>query len=267
VIYSCSHIVLLSVYMVDLSSLEPIERYKEVVKAKREFCKKFAESKNRCPACMLKLSICICERLDDLRVEPEKLPVDVVVYMNHKEWLRASNTAKIISRILNARVFVCGDDDDERDFNELVANRRNNAVVLFPSDSAVTWDEVVRVRDAQEGRPLVIVLDGTWGQARRLNQKIDESIPRIKITPSALSQFLCRRQTQADRVCTVEAVALLMTEMELNDAASRLEEGLRMVVEGFNLQCYNSTHRPENLLKKGPKSSSNLPRHPNSLIS
>ena len=253
--------------MVDLASLDPVERYKEVVKAKKEFCKKFAESKNRCPACMLKLNICICENLDRLRIDSEQFPIDVVVLMNHKEWLRASNTAKIISRILGARVFVSGDTEDERDFDALIAQRRHNAVVLFPSDLAVTWDEVGRIGNTPDGRTLVIVLDGTWGQARRLNQKIDGSIPRIKITPSALSQFLCRRQTQADRVCTVEAVALLMTEIGLNDAASRLEEGLRMVVEGFNLQCFNSTHRPEHLLKKGPKSSSNLPRHPNSLIS
>jgi len=253
--------------MVDLATLDPSERYKEVVKAKKEFCKKFAESKNRCAACMLKLSICICEKLDSLKVEVGKLPVDVVVLMNHKEWLRASNTAKIISRILGARVFVSGDAEDEAEFEALVSQRKQNSVVLFPSDVAVTWDEMSHVEKKNDEATLVIVLDGTWGQARRLNQKIDDAIPRIKITPSALSQFLCRRQTQADRVCTVEAVALLMTEMGLNDASARLEEGLRIVVEGFNLQCYNTTHRPEHLLKKGPKSTANLPRHPNSLIS
>ena len=253
--------------MVDLTSLEPTERYKQVVKAKKEFCKNFAESKNRCVACMLKRNICICPKLDSLKFDAHELPVDVAILMNHKEWLRASNTAKIISRILGARVFVAGDESDETDFQNLVNQRIRNAVVLFPSDTAITWDCLEETDMKSEGRKLVIVIDGTWGQARRLNQKIADSIPRIKITPSTLSQFLCRRQTQADRVCTVEAVALLMSDIGSKEATSRLELGLQMVVEGFNLQCYNTTHRPEHLLKKGPNVSSNLPRHPNSLVS
>ena len=253
----------------DLSLLPPSERYKEVVKAKKAYCKNFAEAKNRCPDCMLKRDICVCEQLSNLRVQQSEWPVDFVILMNHKEWLRASNTAKIISRILGARIFVSGDMDDEAEFESLVEQRQSNAVVLFPSDVATTWESFRETpqRIHEKGRTLVIVVDGTWGQARRLNQKIRECIPRLKITPHTLSQFLCRRQTQADRVCTVEAVALLLTEMGAQKASSQLEEGLRLVVEGFNLQCYNTTHRPEHLLKKGPKGTADLPRHPNSLIS
>ena len=231
-----------------------------MVRAKGEYVEKFAESKNRCSKCMLKKVICVCQRLDALRATEA---VDVVVLMNHKERFRASNTAKVIEKVCGARIFVDGNDDDWADFEKLVQERMGEAFVLYPSNVAVSWDSLPVAANV---RPLIIVLDGTWGQARRLDHKINEFIPRVQCSPTTLSRFLCRRQTQADRVCTAEALALLMSDMGMDQVGSKLEEGLQIVVEGFNMQCFNSTHRPESFLKKGPKVTANLPRHPDSLI-
>jgi DTW domain-containing protein YfiP len=208
---------------------------------------------------MLKKVICVCEKLEALRGD-STMGVDVVVLMNHKELFRASNTAKVIEKVLGARIYIDGNDEDWNELMNLIEHRISDTVILFPSDVAMTWDQL----PCPTSKKLIIVLDGTWGQARRLNQKLPPSIPRVKILPTTLSRFLCRRQTQADRVCTAEALALLMTDIGLADQGSKLESGLQIVVEGFNMQCYNSTHRPVSLLKKGPQAS--LPRHPDSLI-
>lgn len=253
--------------MTDWDQIAPEDRYKHTVKTKGELREKFASTKNRCPACMLKSHICVCQKLSDLSLSSSSCAFDVVVLMNHREQFRASNTAKIIEKVLNARIYIDGVDSDLEDLVLLIQERKEAALVLFPSEDATTWSEVEqRMKKISTTKPLIIVLDGTWRQARRLNKKIPDDIPRVKITPQTLSQFLCRRQTQADRVCTVEALALLMTEMEEETAASHLEQGLKLVVEGFNMQCFNSSLRPVGMLKQVPSGKSVPPRHPDSLI-
>jgi DTW domain-containing protein len=247
---------------VDWDTIDPAERYRHTVRVRGEARKEFALSKNRCDACMLKQHICVCAKLSELITVSST--VDVAILMNHREQYRASNTAKIIHQVLGARIYIDGVDRDMEDLVLLIEERKSNAVVLFPSEDSSTWPTV---NEQTKGKkPLVIVLDGTWRQARRLNKKIPECISRVKITPQTLSQFLCRRQTQADRVCTVEALALLMTETGDVSTAERLEEGLRLVVEGFNMQCYNTGLRPVAMLKQTPKGDVLPPRHPASLV-
>src|SRR5581483_1837096 len=75
------------------------------------------------------------------------------------------------------------------------------AYVLFPGASAID------VADLPRDRPLtLIVLDGTWWQARKLlhlNPKL-AALPRVSFTPHRLSDYRIRRQPAAHCVSTIE---------------------------------------------------------------
>ncbi len=88
---------------------------------------------------------------------------------------------------------------------------------------------------------VVILVDGTWAQARRMQRKIPASVPRVKLQPDTLSQYLCRRQSRCDRVSTVEAAALLLREMSLRSDCELLMRGLQVLVEAYAFQLHPDT--------------------------
>ena len=233
----------------------PSDRQKFMVETHLAKQAEYMTRKGRCDYCALTVGFCVCSQLDELRFNTVGR---VAVLMNTKEKYRSSNTAKIIERILNANLLISGVDDAE--LNQIVA--QGNCFVLFPSEGALTWEEAKLPGDNRT----IIVLDGTWRQARRLNQAIPLHVPRIKVSPTSLSQFLCRRQTNPDRVCTVEALSMLYKDMGRDAESVQLERGLGVLLEGFNKQCFGSTHRPNTMLKKAPQGTVLPPRHPSSLI-
>ena len=254
----------------DVKNFDPQDRFKVMVKHNYDSRSEFVQRGKRCPDCVLVKTFCVCEKLKNLSCQ---LPgYRVVVLMNQREQYRASNTAKVIERVVSGgQIFIDGLEDDWNQFQDLLKNYSGRTFVLFPSDSSVEYSELTSREDRSvEEEGLIVVVDGTWRQARRLNKKIPQEIPRVKITPLTLSKFLCRRQTRVDRVCTAEALSLLFLDMGFEDASRKIDTGLSVLVEGFNMQCYGSTHRPSNMLKDPPqllKSGSSLPpRHPDSLI-
>lgn len=252
----------------NLDVLEPQERYRAVVRSHVDLRLKFLEAKNRCQKCVLKSEFCVCQRLQEMS-QPDP-SFTVVALMNQREQYRSSNTVKVIDGVLGGTTLINGVDEDERKFKELLEEYSGRCFVLFPSEDSVEYNQVPAEKLPGSGKVLIIVADGTWSQARRLNLKIPSSIPRVKITPTTLSKFLCRRQTRADRVCTVEALSLLLNDMGKCEAATLLDQGLECLVEHFNMQVFGTVLRPESMLKDKPHKvdgqSTLPPRHPDSLI-
>ena len=247
----------------DLRTMDPKQRYKALVEFQSTRHDEFMKSRNRCPKCVLLNDFCVCGKLDDLRIDSNRYRVAVL--MHQKEMYRSSNTVKAIERVMGAEVFVDGLADDNERFNKLIAENRSNTIVLFPSEDASEWDTYKQASGNPE-RILIVVVDGTWRQARRLNYIIPAEIPRVKITPTTLSKFLCRRQATEDRVCTIEALSLLFQEIGETEISSHLDKGLSTIQEGYNSQCYGSTHRPSSMLKGGPNGRVKLQLHPEALI-
>lgn len=251
----------------NVKDLDPKDRFNAAVKRSHEAHRDFLVRGNRCPNCVLVKPFCVCEKLEALKCRiPE---YRIAVLMNQREQYRSSNTAKVIERIVNGEIFIDGLDEGWNKFQALLEEYSGRVFVLFPSETSVEYSpEVVVGADGVE--KLIVVVDGTWRQARRLNLKIPKAIPRVRIQPSTLSKFLCRRQTRVDRVCTAEALALLLLDMEMEDPSTRLDTGLSELVECFNLQCYRSTLRPQRMLKHPPQlmagGTTLPPRHPDSLI-
>lgn len=61
----------------------------------------------------------------------------------------------------------------------------------------------------------VMVVDGTWRKARKMAKHLDTVIPgglcHVALSPNVLSVYR-RRQSQPGRICTIEAVAMLLEE-------------------------------------------------------
>jgi DTW domain-containing protein YfiP len=119
------------------------------------------------------------------------------------------------------------------------------ACVLFPDPDAMDVSELPR------DRPLtLVVLDGTWSQARklrRLNPAL-AALPHVAFNPRRPSGYRIRRQPQAHCVSTIEALAEVLDALEPESGPfDRLLDPFRAVVEKqewFAREIRSHRHHP-----------------------
>lgn len=83
--------------------------------------------------------------------------------------------------------------------------------VLFPGDDALPPDIL------REGDPwTLVVVDGTWPQARKIVQRdpVLGALPRIGFRPERPGNYRIRREPSAECLATVEAVAQVLAQVE-----------------------------------------------------
>jgi DTW domain-containing protein YfiP len=85
-----------------------------------------------------------------------------------------------------------------------------DAAVLFPSDDAV---DVSRVDKAPS---TLVVVDGTWSNARKVVDRSPRlrSLPRISLNPDRPGNYRIRKEPKAHCLSTIEAVALVLGHLE-----------------------------------------------------
>ena len=126
------------------------------------------------------------------------------------------------------------------------------AYVLFPGPAAIDVAELPRgpARElAPEGALTLVVLDGTWSQARKLlhlNPAL-AALPRVAFTPRHLSDYRIRRQPAEHCVSTIEALAETLTALEPDGGPfARLLDPFRAMVarqEWFAAEVRSQRHR------------------------
>jgi DTW domain-containing protein YfiP len=200
---------------------------------------------NDCPRCWMQRAHCICSDCPPL--EESDWPVNrVFVLMHHKEICLTVDTAKIIFAAFpkSARLVVGGISPEyQPSMQELLdALSESSCFVLFPSEDAETFESLsVRDGDAERrfnlgnGKKMdLIIIDGTWEQARRLYKRY---IPpranggprRVQLTDQALSTLTTpvigasgaftgrqlRRHPELYReISTLAAMRLLLLDMD-----------------------------------------------------
>jgi len=123
-----------------------------------------------------------------------------VVIRHHKEDLRGSNTARIARLALpNLEMHSYGGPGE---FVEPGVLARPNMWLLFPDENGP--------RIVTERPDFVVVLDGTWSQARKMMQRIPgiRGMPRLALPTPALAPLRLRQQpTMKEGMSTMEAMA------------------------------------------------------------
>jgi len=148
-----------------IEALPPAERESVAIARRlRRRLDSFARNGD-CRRCWLQRAHCVCEScrpLDDLGPAVRR----IYVYMHHKEVLLAVDTAKLIlAAYAEARLVIAGLKGQPAEAEMRAALEDGAAVVLFPSDDAAP-------ASALAGPVDVVVIDGTWEQAQKLNARL-----------------------------------------------------------------------------------------------
>jgi DTW domain-containing protein YfiP len=136
------------------------------------------------------------------------------------ETLKPSNTGWLIADVV-ADTFAFGWARTETDpaLLALLGDPQWQPYVVFPQDYAAAERVVHAVaapdagHDVTAKRPLFILLDGTWSEARKMFRKSPwlDHLPVLSLNPDQVSQYKLRRSRRNDHFCTSEVAALCMS--------------------------------------------------------
>jgi hypothetical protein len=170
----------------------------------------------RCNGCRLIASHCICE----LRPGTEATRAGVCLIMGDIEALKPSNTGWLVADLV-ADTFAFGWSRTAVDpaLLALLADPQWQPYVVFPGEF-VAPGRVVHERLPSPGeanaepakRPLFILLDGTWAEARKMFRKSPylDALPVLSLHPEHISTYRLRRSAHDHHFCTSEVAALCL---------------------------------------------------------
>ncbi|MBT9507020.1 tRNA-uridine aminocarboxypropyltransferase [Rhodoferax sp.] len=168
----------------------------------------------RCPGCRVPFSHCLCA----LRpVVPTRAGVCLI--MCDIEPLKPSNTGWLIADVVtDTAAFGWSRTAVDPALLTMLADPQWQPYLVFPGEFVATERVVTQVQPVeghmgQQGkRPLFVLLDATWPEARKMFRKSPylNHLPVLSLQPEQLSNYRLRRSTREDHLCTSEVAALCL---------------------------------------------------------
>ncbi len=202
----------------------------------------------RCAGCRLVPSHCMCA----LRpIVPSRAGVCLI--MADIEPLKPSNTGWLIADVVaDTAAFGWARTEVDPALLAMLADPQWQAYLVFPGEFVAPERVITRLIERNEarqfpagppqgelaptggsdprsggawGRPLFVLLDATWPEARKMFRKSPylDHLPVLSLQPAQISRYRLRRSRRNDHFCTSEVAALCMDLAGEHLAAQTLE--------------------------------------------
>ncbi|KAH7647982.1 hypothetical protein FG379_000765 [Cryptosporidium bovis] len=214
---------------------------------------KFVKCKNcflvKDPYCICSDLLNLSEKANKIEILPK---IKFLILMNDRELFKSSNTGKLIKMLIpDSEIFIHGiPEDNDRLFERVSSNleKYNETIILFPDNKSsvslhacldgfylnhlkliskgLDINENELPKDSKESNFVnkheyysnlclkVILIDGTWSQAKTINKFLPANIPRVVIRSKKISDFgPLRKQNKESNISTIEAASLLLIDI------------------------------------------------------
>ncbi|MFN3581054.1 MAG: tRNA-uridine aminocarboxypropyltransferase [Pseudomonas sp.] len=209
-----------------------VERLRAELKASstRPFVARGARLR-RCADCMLAERACICAWRPALQAR-----AGICLIMHPLEPLKPTNTGRLIADCLaDTHAFVWSRTETDPALLELLADDQWQPYIVFPGEYAEPDRQVVTALPADGRRPLLIILDATWTQARKMFRKSPwlAGLPMLSLQTEVLSRYRLRRSSRDDHLCTVEVATACLALAGDAQAAGLLDDYFEVFTEAY----------------------------------
>ena len=180
------------------------------------------ENRPTCWQCARPESHCHCTL-----ISPFLAQCNTVILQHPREKKRFYSTAKLITQWIRNCKLVRGIGFDQAAILDLFPNTQLAA--LFPAGNAVPANSL-RLSAATT----VIVIDGTWSEAKKIYRENTwiADLPHIALSPLLRSRYRIRKQPRPECLSTIEALAYMFIE---NSSSPQHKTGAYMnLLEGFD---------------------------------
>jgi DTW domain-containing protein YfiP len=167
-----------------------------------------------CLKCFRPLSHCLCPH-----IRPFQTRTRFIILMHPKEARKTRNgTGRLAHLALRNSEVVTGIDFSENHrIQSLLKEKTFQPFILYPGKTSKDISEFTAENLRRSGKqPLVFAIDGTWTAAKKM-MKMSQNLhllPRISIQPETPSRFVIKHQPNNQCLSTIEALCILLTEME-----------------------------------------------------
>ena len=197
-------------------------------------------TRERCPDCRLVLSHCLCALRPTVRTR-----AGFCLLMSDLEPLKPSNSGWLVADVVSDTfAFGWSRTDTDPALRLLLQDPQWQPYLVFPGEYTTPGRVVNAVQQTDEHgadlakRPLFIVLDGTWSEARKMFRKSPclDHLPVLDLHPAGPSLYRLRRSCQADHRCTSEVAAQCLS-LAGEPAAGQLLDAYLAVFTHHHLQA------------------------------
>lgn len=190
-------------------------RTARLARSTRPFLARGGPKGERCEGCRLRPSHCMCALRPELATRAA-----FCLLMHDAEPLKPSNTGWLIADVVRETyAFGWSRTEVDAQIEALLADPQWQPYVVFPGEYAQSPERVVNVLDGGDARalqpgkrPLFILLDATWSEARKMFRKSPylDGFPVLSLHPDLISRYQLRRSKRDDHFCTSEVAALCL---------------------------------------------------------
>lgn len=193
----------------------------------------------RCPGCRVIDSHCLCAWKPRVAAESA-----MCLLMHDTEPLKPTNTGWLIADIIaDTTAFGWQRTSVDEQLLALLEQPHWQPYIVFPGEFVEPQRVVTEVVREPGKRPLFILLDATWTEARKMFRKSPylDCFPVLSLQPEQLSRYRLRRSKRDDHFCTAEVAAMCL---ELA-ADQRAAEALDAYLDVFSAHYLGAKfHRP-----------------------
>ena len=164
----------------------------------------------RCPGCRLIASHCVCALRPAVPTR-----AGVCLLMGDIEPLKPSNTGWLVADVVaDTAAFGWSRTAVDPALLAMLADPQWQPVLVFPGEfvearRVVTELPMAAACQAAGKRPLFVLLDGTWSEARKMFRKSPylDALPVLSLNPGQASVYRLRRAAHGHHFCTAEVAA------------------------------------------------------------
>lgn len=188
-------------------------------------------SVERCPRCRVPAAFCVCAQRPAVRETPR---AGFCLLLHDIEPLRPSNTGWLVAdTVKDTHAFGWARTTADPALLALLADPSRRPFVVFPADAAPAERVVRDVAPADGRRPLFVLLDATWPEARKMFRKSPylDRFPVLSFDVTGPARYLLRRTRAGASLCTAEVAAACLRVAGETSAATDLDAWLDTFVE------------------------------------
>ncbi|KKD58218.1 cytoplasmic protein [Grimontia sp. AD028] len=162
----------------------------------------------RCPQCMVVSRLCICE-------EKVSYPTNAafLLVMYDDEVLKPSNTGRLIAdTVEDTFAYIWSRTEPNKEMLDLVNDPKWQPYIVFPAQYAQPERVHAEPVISEGKRPLFIMIDGTWQEAKKIFRKSPwmARFPVLSIKAEALSRYGVREASGESQLATAEVAAKVL---------------------------------------------------------
>ncbi|MCY1414347.1 DTW domain protein [compost metagenome] len=160
----------------------------------------------------------------------------VCLLMYYSEPMKPSNTGWLIADLVpDTWAFGWSRTEVDEALLALLEDPQWQPYLVFPGEYAEPARVLDRVERPEGKRPLFILLDATWTEARKMFRKSPylDRFPVLSLTPEQISRYRLRRSTREEHLCTAEVAALCLDLAGDAQAGSALNAYLDVFTERY----------------------------------